>query len=85
VPKVDCGVGERLAGARVKDGEVDVERDSGLVFGDVGANELVGDVEGADLLLGCESAGWRLGEGLGREVKRSGGCEGTGEKTTSRE
>jgi hypothetical protein len=51
VPEIDGGVGERGTGVGVEDGDAEVEGNAGLVFGDVGAKELVCDVEGADFLL----------------------------------
>ncbi len=56
MPDIDGDVGERLAGSRVEDGDSQFEWDALPVFDDVGAEELVGDVVGADLLLGCELA-----------------------------
>jgi len=56
VPDVDGGVGERLAGARVEDCDAKFEGDALPVFDDVRAKEFVGDVVGADLLLGRELA-----------------------------
>ena len=56
MPDIDGDVGERLAGSRVEDRDSQLEGDAGSVFDDVGTEELVGDVVGADLLLGCELA-----------------------------
>jgi hypothetical protein len=52
VPEIDGRVGDGGAGAGVEDGDAELEGKAGSVLGDVGAEELVGDVEGADLLLG---------------------------------
>jgi len=87
VPEVDGGVGDRGAGADVEDGDAELEGKAGLVLGDVGAEELVGDVEGADLLLGDEGAGGGVvqGEGGVGAVEGSGGGEGVGEESAAGE
>lgn len=58
VPEIDGGVGDGSAGAHVEDSEAEMERNAGEVLGDVGAEQFVGDVERADLLLRSERAGW---------------------------
>jgi len=87
VPEIDGSVRERGAGAGVEDGDAELERDAGFVFGDVGAEELVGDVEGADFLLGVEGARDRGGEGEGGsgEAEGGGGGDGGGEETAAGE
>jgi hypothetical protein len=57
VPEVDGGVGNGGASTGVEEGDAEPEGDAELVFGDARTEELVGDVEGADLLLGDEGAG----------------------------
>jgi len=57
-------VGDGRAGADILDGDAESERNPWFVFGDGGADEFVGDVEGTDLLLRDQGA-----RGCGAEAK----------------
>jgi hypothetical protein len=71
VPDVDGGTSDRLAGGGVDDGEPEQGRRAGLALGDVAAEALAGDVEGAFGQLGGEDAG--DGPGGDGERPRAGG------------
>jgi hypothetical protein len=74
------------AGAGVQDGDAELERDAGLVLGDAGDEELVGDVERAYLPLGDEGAGGAGGgECEGVLGQAQGGGEGVGEEAAAGE
>jgi len=88
VPEVDGGVGDGGAGADVLDGDAEVEGDAGFVLGYVGAEELVGDIERAYLLLGDEGAGRGVGferEGVTGQVQSGGGRNGVGDEAAAGE